>query len=160
VVPYHERKSISSERTFYQDTIDIAYIRTLLISMIEKLSYQLRKEQKLCACIAVKVRYSNFDTHTMQTKMAYTSNEDILIEKAQDLFDKVYQRRMRIRLVGIRLSDLVYGAYQIDLFHDDERQINLYQALDKIRNRYGYDSVKRAIGMDVKSRNHQNPFHG
>lgn len=160
VVPYHERKSISTERTFHQDTIDVSFIRALLVSMVEKLSFQLRKEGKLSACITLKLRYSNFDTHTMQTKMAYTSNENVLIEKANMLFDKVFQRRMRIRLVGIRLSDLVYGAYQIDLFNDDDKTIRLNQAMDVIRNRFGYDAVKRAVGMEISSRQGKNPFHG
>lgn len=58
VEPYNERKSISSEETFDSDTIDISFLKATLVSMTEKLAYQLRKEEKLTACIAVKLRYS------------------------------------------------------------------------------------------------------
>ncbi len=116
VEPYNERKSISTEQTFMQETIDIAKIKTILVAMVEKLAFQLRKEELLCSVVTVKIRYNNFDTHTQQAKIAYTSADHILLKKVTELFDKVYERRMRIRLVGLRFSGLVRGSYQINLF--------------------------------------------
>jgi DNA polymerase-4 len=159
VEPYSERKSISAEETFSQDTIDIIQLQAILISMTEKLAFQLRTEQKLSACITVKIRYSNFDTHTMQARIPYTSSDHILIGKVKELFSRLYERRMLVRLVGVRLSHLVGGAYQINLFEDSEEMIRLYQAMDKLRIRYGSDSVKRAVGGDFQMRTF-NPFNG
>nr|WP_196911509.1 MULTISPECIES: DNA polymerase IV [unclassified Aquimarina] len=161
VIAFSERKSISTERTFDRDTIDIYKLRNLLIAMTENLSYQLRRGNKLTACIAVKIRYSDFNTYTKQLKIPYTSADHILIPKILELFEKLYQKRLLIRLIGIRFTHLVGGNYQINLFDDSEKQLNLYQALDNIRIRYGDRSVIRAaaIGSTTIGRM-QNPFNG
>jgi DNA polymerase IV len=159
VEPYSERKSISSERTFDKDTIDVKGLKALMVSMTEKLAFQLRSEQKLTACITVKIRYSDFNTYTMQAQIPYTSLDHTLIEKVKELFDRLYQKRMLIRLIGVRFSHLVQGSYQYNLFEDSTQQIQLYQAMDKMRKRYGNDAVQRAAGMEVKHRTF-NAFNG
>lgn len=147
VEPYSERKSISTEETFEQDTADVVFLKSLLVKMTEKLAFQLRSENKLTACITVKIRYSNFDTHTTQSRISYTSSDHTLIAKAKELFDKLYERRMLIRLIGIRFSHLVGGGNQINLFEDSEEIINLYQAMDHLRKKFGNTAVLRAIGL-------------
>ncbi len=159
VVPYNERKSLSSEETFESDTIDVAMIKNLLIKMTEKLAYQLRVSNKLTACVTVKIRYSNFDTHTTQCRVAYTASDHLLIPKVKELFDKLYERRMLIRLVGVRFSHLVGGGQQINLFEDSEEIIRLYQAMDKMRQRFGADKIGRAVAMGIQTRQF-NPFKG
>ena len=161
VEPYQERKSIGSERTFEKDTIDVVKLRNIISAMAENLAYQLRKGDKLCACITVKVRYSDFNTHTLQAKIPYTSADHILIAKSLELFNKLYNRRLLIRLIGVRLSDLVSGGFQMNLFEDTEELANLYQAMDRLRNRYGNDAVKRANGLEIPSLGRSdNPFDG
>ena len=161
VEPYQERKSIGSERTFEKDTIDVVKLRNIISAMAENLAYQLRKGDKLCACITVKVRYSDFNTHTLQAKIQYTSADHILIAKSLELFNKLYNRRLLIRLIGVRLSDLVSGGFQMNLFEDTEELANLYQAMDRLRNRYGNDAVKRANGLEIHSLGRSdNPFDG
>jgi DNA polymerase-4 len=147
VTPYWEQKSISSERTFEKDTTDLALLNNVLISMVEKIAYELRKEQKLTSCVTVKIRYSNFDTHTLQKRIPYTSFDHKLMETARDLFQRLYQRRMLIRLIGIKLSHLVHGTQQLDLFEDTPEMVRLYQAIDRMRGRYGRKSVIRAVSM-------------
>jgi len=147
VEPYSERKSISTEETFEQDTADVAFLKSLLVKMTEKLAFQLRSDNKLTACITVKIRYSNFDTHTTQSRISYTSSDHTLIAKAKELFDKLYERRMLIRLIGIRFSHLVGGGNQINLFEDSEEIINLYQAMDHLRKKFGNAAVSRAVGL-------------
>jgi DNA polymerase-4 len=161
VEPYQERKSIGTERTFEKDTIDVINLRNLISAMAENLAYQLRKGDKVCACITVKVRYSDFNTHTLQAKIPYTSADHIVIAKSLELFNKLYQRRLLIRLIGVRLSDLVSGGFQMNLFEDSEEMANLYQAMDRLRNRYGNDAVKRANGLEVRTIGRSdNPFDG
>lgn len=147
VVQYSERKSISTERTFERDTTDVAALKKLLISMIEKIAFELRKKQKLTGCISVKIRYANFDTHSLQKHLTYTSFDHILMETALELFERLYTRRMLIRLIGVRFSHLVGGNQQLDLFEDAPEMISLYQAMDSIRLRYGKKAVRRAVGV-------------
>ncbi len=151
VIPYSERKSISTERTFDKDTIDVKALKGLLIGMTEKLAFQLRSENKLTACVTVKIRYSDFNTYTMQARMPYTSLDHLLIEKVNMLFNKLYQKRMLIRLIGIRFSHLVQGGHQYSLFEETIEQIQLCEAMDKIRKRYGKDAINRAEGVDYKA---------
>jgi len=152
VTPYTERKSISSERTFDKDTTDIENLRSIIISMTERLAFKLRKEHKLCSVVTVKIRYSDFDTHTQQIKIPYTSADHIIIAKVKELFKKLYTRRVSIRLVGVRLGGLVSGGYQINLFDDTEEMINLYQAMDNLNKKFGSGTVTRAIGLRQKHR--------
>ena len=148
VVPYSEKKSISSERTFATDSIDILEIKRLISGMAEKLAYQLRQEKWLTSTVVIKIRYSNFDTETKQHKVAYTSADHTLSRVALELFNKIYTRRMRIRLVGLRFTDLVHGHHQMNLFEDTEEQMNLYQTMDYLKNRFGKDALGRASGYD------------
>jgi DNA polymerase-4 len=147
VVQYSERKSISTERTFEKDSTDVVRMRELLVVMVEKLCYELRSKQRLTSCITVKIRYSNFDTHTLQRRIPYTSFDHVLIPMAKELFERIYQRRMLIRLIGVRFSHLVQGVQQLNMFEDTPEMVNLYLAVDRMRNRYGKDSVGRAVGL-------------
>jgi len=147
VVPYTERKSISTETTFEKDSTDIVMINELLVKMVEELGYSLRKQQRLTSCITVKIRYSSFDTHTMQARIPYSASDHVLLSRVKELFKKLYQRRMLIRLVGVRFSHLVQGHPQINLFEDSTEMVNLYQAIDRLKNRYGEQAVMKAVGV-------------
>ena len=146
VVQYSERKSISTERTFDQDTTDMVRLRELITAMVEKLAYELRKKERLTSCVTVKIRYSNFDTHTLQKRIEYTSFDHILIPVARELFERLYQRRMLIRLIGVRFSHLVRGVQQLNMFEDTPEMVSLYLAVDRLRNRFGRYAVHRAVG--------------
>jgi DNA polymerase-4 len=147
VRPYSERKSISTECTFDKDSIDVVHMKELLVGMVEKICYELRKKQRLTSCVTVKIRYSNFDTHTLQKRVPYTSFDHQLIPVAKELFDKLYQRRMLIRLIGIKFSYLVQGVQQLNMFEDTPESVRLYKTLDMLHRRYGKMAVARAVGM-------------
>ncbi|WP_294311954.1 DNA polymerase IV [uncultured Chryseobacterium sp.] len=152
VIPYSERKSISTEDTFSTDTIDVPELKRILTRMSEKLAYQLRKEKWLTSTVVVKIRYANFDTETKQSRVAYTSADHTLSRVALELFNRLYTRRMRIRLIGLRFTDLVHGNHQMNLFEDTEEQMNLYQTMDYLKNRFGADAVGRASGFDLENK--------
>lgn len=160
VIPYSERKSVSTERTFDRDTIDVTKLKGILTAMTENLAFQLRRGEKLTSCLTVKVRYSDFNTYTLQSRIPYTAADHVLIPRALELFEKLYNKRLLVRLIGVRLSDLVNGFYQIDLFDDSEEQLNLYHAMDFIRDKYGDRSVMRAAGMQARTIGRWNPFSG
>jgi DNA polymerase-4 len=137
VVPYQEQKSISTEETFDKDTIDVQYMYSELARMCEKIAYELRSQNKLTGCITVKLRYSNFDTLTKQISIPYTANTNVIQAKVRALFDKLYDRRLLVRLVGVRFSNMVQGSYQISIFDDTQEHISLYQAIDDMKKRFG-----------------------
>jgi DNA polymerase IV len=152
VVPYMEQKSISTECTFENDTIDVKKLKNILIAMVEKVAFNLREQEKLTSCVTVKIRYANFDTETKQIQVPYTSSDHVLLRVVSELFNKLYQRRMLLRLVGVRLSGLVHGNHQISLFDDTEESINLYQAIDHVKHKYGVEKLMRANTIDVNKR--------
>ena len=147
VVPYVEQKSISTETTFGQDTTDVKMLHSVLTSMVERTAYELRTQGRLTSCVTVKIRYANFDTETRQIHIPYTSSDHHLLRVVHELFEKLYSRRMLIRLIGVRLSGLVQGSPQTSLFEDTGEQMSLYSAIDRIRDRHGLDKVVRAAGL-------------
>jgi DNA polymerase-4 len=147
VVPYSEQKSMSKEHTFMQDTIDMEFLKKIMLTAIDELAFDLRKDCKLTSCLTLKIRYSNFDTHTKQVKFSYTSSERVLSEKVLQLFQKLYSRRMLIRLIGVKFSGLISGSYQADIFNDSIKDISLSQAMDHIRLKYGVNKILRGISL-------------
>jgi DNA polymerase-4 len=160
VIQYHERKSISTERTFDRDTTDVSKLKSILIAMAENLAYQLRRGNKLTACVTFKIRYSDFQTYTQQQRIPYSAMDHNIIPVVMDLFKKLYNRRLLVRLIGVKFSHLVEGGHQINLFEDNEKHLNLSIAIDKMRERYGDRKVISAAGMEAKSISRWNPFNG
>lgn len=153
VMSYSEQKSISTESTFDRDTTDLVRLKQILVSMVEKIAWQMRRQEKLTSCITVKIRYSNYDTHSLQKRIPYTSFDHVLIDTAKELFEKLYKRRMLIRLIGVRFSYLVRGVQQLNMFEDTPEMVSLYLAMDNLRKRFGQDAVKRACGtMNTRER--------
>ena len=143
VQPYHEQKSIGSERTFETDTTDIKFLHEVLSKMVQDICFDMRKQNRLCATVTLKLRYSDFQTHTAQVRVAYTSYDHVILTKAKELLTKLYDRRLLIRLIGVKVSNLVYGAQQINLFEDSVEMIKLYQALDQIKHWYGKKAIRK-----------------
>ena len=152
VVPYSEQKSISTECTFDSDTIDVKRLKSVLIAMVEKVAFNLRDQRKLASCVTVKIRYANFDTETKQVHIPYTASDHVILRVVLELFNKLYNRRMLIRLVGVRISGLVHGNHQISLFDDTAENISLYQSIDHIKHKYGVEKLIRANTIDVNKR--------
>jgi len=161
VVPYNERKSTSTERTYEKDTIDMQMMKESLIAMGEKMAYQLRMDNRLTACVTLRIKYSDFKTYTKQKRIPYTNSDHKIIATVMELFKSLYNRRMLVRLLGVKVSHLVQGSHQIDMFEDDESLLNLYASMDRMRQRYGPAAVMRAATIDTKSiRSNRNPFNG
>ena len=160
VEQYNERKSISTERTFDYDTIDLQKLKGIMAAMAENLAFQLRRGNKLTGCVTVKIRYADFQTQTLQKQIPYTAADHELLPLVAELFERIYNRRMLVRLIGVRYSTLVNGHFQLSLFDDSTQYVSLYHALDRIRNRYGDRAVIRAIGLEARTIGRWNPFSG
>lgn len=150
IEPYSERKSISTETTFSEDSKDVDSMHLTLLKMVEELCFALRRKKFMTGCLTVKIKYSNFEKETKQCSFSYTSSDDVLMEKIKPLFDSLYNKQKYVRLIGVRLSNLVHGNYQASLFEQPEKTHNLYAAMDAIRIKYGQDAVKRVLGNKRK----------
>ncbi|MVN22737.1 DNA polymerase IV [Mucilaginibacter arboris] len=148
VVPYSERKSISTENTFESDTLNVEFLQSELVRMTEKIAFQLRQQKKLSGCVTVKIRYADFSTETKQTIISYTAADHVILTTVKELFRKSYNPNLQVRLIGVKLSHLLQGEYQMDLFSEKTENMKLYEAMDKIRNRFGEKSVLRASGLN------------
>ena len=147
---YHEAKSISSENTFEENVVDTELLLSELVRMTEKIAFELRQEEKLTGCIAVKIRYPDFETTSRQTTLDYTLRDDELIPVAIDLFHKLYRKGKPVRLLGVRLSELTNHPVQGSLFVNAEKKNNLYKAIDDIKNTFGKNLLKKARTVKVK----------
>ncbi|MBC7408249.1 MAG: DNA polymerase IV [Arcicella sp.] len=153
IVPYHDPKSASKEITFEKDTTDVDFLRRVLLKLVEELCYELRKSGFCACCITVKIRYSDFNTFTKQLSIQMSASDRVMTKHALELFDKLYERRLLIRLIGVRFSKLVRGTQQLNLFDDEAKLAPLYYAMDRIRDRYGTDAIGRALNIDLNTRN-------
>ncbi|MES2330805.1 MAG: DNA polymerase IV [Bacteroidota bacterium] len=149
---YHEAKSISTENTFEENVSDTSFLLSELVRMTEKIAYELRQDEKLTGCIAVKIRYPDFETTSRQTTIDYTLRDDELIPVAIDLFHKLYRKGKPVRLLGVRLSELTNHAVQGSLFDDAEKKNNLYKAIDDVKNRYGKTLLKKARTVNANAK--------
>jgi len=153
IVPYHDPKSASKEITFEKDTTDVDFLRRVLMKLVEELCYDLRKSGFCACCITVKIRYSNFDTFTKQLNIQMSASDLVMIKHVIELFNRLYERRILIRLVGVRFNKLVRGTEQLNLFDGGSKMAPLYLAMDRIRDRYGTHAIGRALNIDLNKRN-------
>lgn len=148
VAPYHEAKSISTERTFEENIIDTERLMSELVTMTERVGYELRQEDKMTGCIAIKIRYPNFETQTKQIAIPYTCYDDEILPIAKQLFHQLYRKGQPVRLLGIRLSELTSHAQQTNLFYNTEKKSDLYKAIDDVKNKFGKLALKRGGGKN------------
>lgn len=147
VVPYREQKSISTEQTFQTDTTDTQFLHSQLARMTESIAFELRKQDRLTGCVTLKIRYADFETHTLQRAIPYTNADHVLLQTVFKLFAQLYSRRQLVRLIGVRFTQLIPGTYQINLFEDTQESIRLYQAIDRIKKQFGEEKLMRGAGV-------------
>jgi DNA polymerase-4 len=143
---YHEAKSVSTENTFHENTDDMKFLMAELVRMTEKIAYELREDNQMAGVVAVKIRYPDFETTSRQTTIPYTFYDDELIPVAKELFHKLYRKGQKVRLMGVRLSDLTNEAVQTNLFSDQQKKADLYNAIDEVKERFGRNSLGKAGG--------------
>jgi DNA polymerase-4 len=149
---YSEQKSLSHENTFHEDGTDLVFLHKELIRLTEETAYDLREEGKLTGCVTVKLRYSDFTTVSKQEVIDYTALDNILQAKVKDLFHKLYKKGEKVRLLGVRLSHLVPMTIQMNLFDNASEKLQLYQAVDKIKNQFGSDVITKATTLKKDQR--------
>ncbi len=151
-----EQKSMSHENTFDKDYTDIDFLHKELVRLTEKTAYSLRSDEKLTGCITVKIRYSDFETTSRQETIDYTALDDLLIAKVKDLFNKSYQKGRPVRLLGVRFSQFIPFTIQMSLFDNRTEKLNLYKAVDDIKNQFGSKAVIKAVTSQLTEGSNRN----
>lgn len=149
-----EQKSMSHENTFDTDYTDVDFLHKELVRLTEKTAYSLREDEKMTGCITVKVRYSDFETTSKQESIDYTALDDVLIAKVKDLFNKSYQKGRPVRLLGVRFSHMIPITTQMSLFDNNIEKLQLYKAVDEIKDRFGSKLVSKAVNSQSKEGSH------
>lgn len=150
IEPYSEQKSISHETTFHDDSNEWEFLNRQLVKLTEETAYELRKDEKLTGCVTVKIRYADFSTFSKQEIIDYTGIDNVLLLKVQDLFKKLYKKGEKIRLLGVRFSHLVPMTLQMNLFDNAAERLELYKAVDKIKNQFGKGLITKATAIKKK----------
>lgn len=155
VLPYAEQKSISRERTFKQDTADLAFVRQILNGMAEEIGFDLRNQGKLASTLSIKIRYANFDTHTKDVSIPYSASDHVLIDRAKKLLDRVFDQKQLIRLIGLKVSGLIQGHQQLALFEDTEQLAQLYAHIDFLKKKYGSHIIHRLSSVPTMAQSEE-----
>ena len=150
-----EQKSMSHENTFDTDYTDVNFLHKELVRLTEKTAYSLREDEKLTGCVTVKIRYSDFETTSRQETVDYTALDDVLIAKVKDLFNKSYQKKRPVRLLGVRFSQFIPFTMQMSLFENNVEKLNLYKAVDDIKDRFGAKLVSKAVTSQLKDNSNE-----
>lgn len=144
VISYNEQQSISHETTFSEDSNDIVFLHQQLVQLTSETAFGLRKDEKMTGCVTIKLRYADFTTVSRQEVIDYTALDNTLLAKVKNLFSKLYTKGEKVRLLGVRFSQLIPMNIQMNLFDDAAEQLELFKAVDKIKNKFGFDAVRKA----------------
>ncbi len=147
-------RSISRETTLPQDSLDRVLLTSLLRYLSERVGAELRRQEKLAACVFMKLRYDDFDTISRQLRLRSTSDSDQAIFNAgRHMLDRELSRRcQRIRLIGIGVEDLVPPARQLGLWDNDAaRWDRLNRAIDRLRGKYGFTAIETGRTLSLRN---------
>lgn len=153
-----EAKSISREITLEEDTVDEEYLSAILHVLVEKAANELRKTQRKTKTITLKLRYTDLKRVSRAVTLdTATSLDDVIFREAIELLHQNWQRRVRIRLIGIHLSHFEAETGQLELFPDprENKARDLYEQLDQVRDRFGFESVQAGQSMLLKKDHRQ-----
>ena len=151
VQPFHEAKSVSAENTFEENISDPEVLHGELVRLTEKVAFSLRRDARFAGCIAVKIRYPDFETRTRQMSITPSCHDDDFIPAAVQLLQNLYVPGTPVRLLGVRLSDFSQPITQTSLFSDARRKTQLYQAIDEVKNKYGRSALQKARSLPKKN---------
>jgi nucleotidyltransferase/DNA polymerase involved in DNA repair len=154
VVPWGPQKSISQETTFEEDTDDEEFLEKTLFRLADELSRIMRKENLKGRTITLKIRLEDFSTYTRtRTLSDFVDSTQILKGVAIDLYRQFNKKKMKVRLLGIGVSQLnSISGEQLGLF-EQEAPLNkkLTRLLDSLKDKYGEEAIRRAALLDQKT---------
>lgn len=146
-------KGIGNSTTLPVDVSNIEKLKEILLALTEQVSYRLRKNEMLAKVVNVQLRTKDFQNFSHQQRLdTATSNTKDIYNKAKKLLEEMYKPGMEIRLVGMRVDNLIEkDEVQLSLFdkEEDKKQEKIDKTIDDIKQRYGYKSITRAGKMNI-----------
>jgi len=143
VVESCEPKSISREITFDTDTVDPRILEATLCRLVERAGYALRRQEMTAGTVGMKLRYADFQTVSRSRTIPASDDDVTIFRTARALLEKAFTRRVRIRLLGVKLSGLTGRDPQGALFDRSERirRARLLRSADLVREKFGADAL-------------------
>ena len=143
-----EPKSVGNSITLPADISNIEKLKEVILELTEQVTYRLRKHGLKASTVSVQLRTSDFKDFSHQKKLEYTTaNTKNIYNKAIEILNEMYKEGLPIRLIGVRVDNLVNeNNEQLSLFsnQNNEKQDKLDKVLDALKDKYGYESIKRA----------------
>jgi DNA polymerase IV len=140
-----EPKSISQNHTFGEDTLDRATLDAILSHLAQKACKRLREAGLETCTLTLTVRYAGFHTYTRSKTLPQPTSLDAVIHGiCKELFERHWNRKRKVRLLGVALSNFSHGATQLDLIGAERREKleRLTRAADSLRDRFGFSKVQ------------------
>lgn len=146
-------KGIGNSITLPQNISDVKKLEEILLALTEQVTYRLRRYNLLANTVNVQLRTKDFEDTSHQGKLIVaTSTTKEIYQRAKELLEQMYHQGMAIRLIGVRVDDLIEKEeQQLSFFQDEqnEKQEKLDKAIDKLKEKYGYNAITRAGKMNV-----------
>ncbi len=146
-------KGIGNSVTLPSNISQIDKLEEILLALTEQVTYRLRKYNMLANIVNVQLRTKNFEDTSHQGKLLMaTSSTKEIYEKAKKLLRQMFNDNMSIRLIGVRVDNLVEKEeLQLSIFQDDKlkKQEKLDEVIDSLKNKYGYSKITRAGKMNT-----------
>jgi DNA polymerase-4 len=146
----HDVKSISQETTFPEDIADPKKLHEVLTRLATKVAGRLEKNDLCGRTIKIKLRYEDFTTLTRQTSLSKPTNDaELIAARAIGLFDQTWEKRRRVRLLGVGVSGLDDGQKQLGLWDRDwQHETAVHDTLNQIRKRFGSAAIHKGLPVD------------
>lgn len=146
-------KSISRETTFEEDVTDIHVIKATLQYLTERIAAKLRDQRLVARQLSVKLRYSDFKQYELHQTLTESTDDSLhLFATVQELLERFPERRIRIRLVGVRTTQIDWKDWQMGLFATPTLSVNINKAIDDIRAKFGFMSILPADTLRLHGR--------
>ncbi len=137
-------QSYGQQQTFETDTPDRAFVEAVLRQLADRAFRRLRADRKQIRSVTVKIRYTDMYEHQGQVTLPEpTDSADPIYPLLRGLLQRLWTRRVRLRLVQVTLSKVYSGFSQLDLFGNRRKQSDLVRVCDAIRERYGTRALMR-----------------
>ena len=146
VEPSREAQSIGREETFDVDIHTREEAERVLLALSEEVGWRLRREGLAARTVTLKIRFASFDTYTRQQTFPETVSYDEDIFSAVRALFRAFPvpPGAGIRLLGVSVGGLIEGG-ELSLFDDHEKKEKLYDAIDKLKGRFGENILTRAV---------------
>jgi DNA polymerase-4 len=145
-------KTISRETTIEGGTIDTEFLRGLVEYLTERIGGTLRGYGRQARSVGLRLRYTDFlSAHRTERLLRPTNDERALLEAAMGIFEKIFTRRVAVRLVSVSATNLEADRRQNEMFErDTNRRWYLNRGVDAIRGRFGWNALYYGNGLELR----------